>query len=351
MFSGLGCISKQVKDLVPGDIICQPIHRSDGLLLINKNKQLSASMVKLIKTHASLNDPVLIAKSHVMEELDDSLTSQNNIPEEHFPARILSNNPLWGKLESKLESEKLKQRAVQAKQELLDFIEKNQSFNTLLNMMRNQNDILLINSVNTVCISLIIGLTVELNVSELLDLSIAAAFSNIGFLEMPKEDFKNFLKEENNNKYLKTHLTNFTKIAKNLPYLQKKSIIHGVLEHHEYMNGKGWPNGKKGLEISLFGRVLCLAQTYDDLVGGYKYTDGLSPIEALKIILQNKENHLDQGIISTFLNRTSYFKLGETFVFRDQLGEIIGFSDYLRKPYLPIIRLENGKIFNLLSSV
>jgi len=36
-------VKKMIKDLIPGDIVLQPIYRTDGLMLINKNKKVVIS--------------------------------------------------------------------------------------------------------------------------------------------------------------------------------------------------------------------------------------------------------------------------------------------------------------------
>lgn len=52
------------------------------------------------------------------------------------------------------------------------------------------------------------------------------------------------------------------------PFSKNKEILYGAMEHHEYYNGDGLPLGKKGKEISLFGRILSIVNEYDELVSG-----------------------------------------------------------------------------------
>jgi HD-GYP domain-containing protein (c-di-GMP phosphodiesterase class II) len=197
-----------------------------------------------------------------------------------------------------------------------------------------------------------IGLALELSNSELFDLTIAALFSNVGFIETEKADFLSFLKShEHIHTELKKHLESFSEMTVNFPELRKKSIVYGILDHHEYFNGKGYPNGKKGNEISLFGRILFIAHNYDELVGGYNYTIGLHPLDALRVIYENVDNRYDQNILNIFMYRTTYFKLGEPISLPNiQNGVIIGFDDFVHSPHLPKIKLESGKVINLASN-
>ncbi|MDF2531578.1 MAG: hypothetical protein K0Q65_1159 [Clostridia bacterium] len=380
---------KLIRDLTPGDIVLHPIYRTDGLMLVNSNKELSSSLISMIRKHASGLKSVLVAPSKtaltnfissknshtkefiqeanlittelnpdmLMHEIDrnckaDKQTEESDVLEHNFFSDLLTKYPMWVALDSKLESQQLKIRARQAKQELLKSMSVNQTFKELFNRISEYDDVLQIHSINTMCISLMIGLTLELNQDELFDLTVAALFSNVGFIEIEKADFLNYLRSyEHINEQLKGHLEAFSEMTKDFPELRKKDIVFGILDHHEYYNGKGYPNGKKGEEISLFGRILFIAHNYDELVGGYNYQVGLHPLDALRIIYENSDNRYDQRILDIFMHRTTYFKLGETISLPNiQKGVIIGFDDFVKMPHLPIVKLESGHIINLANS-
>ncbi|MDF2892408.1 MAG: hypothetical protein K0R80_2775 [Clostridia bacterium] len=380
---------KLIRDLIPGDIVLHPIYRTDGLMLVNSNKELSSSLISMIRKHASGLKSVLVAPSKtaltnfiasksshtkefmqeanrittelnpdmLMHEIDrdckaDKQIEEYDVLEHNFFSDLLTKYPMWVALDSKLESEQLKIRARQAKQELLKSMSVNQTFKELFNRISEYDDVLQIHSINTMCISLMIGLTLELNQDELFDLTVAALFSNVGFIEIEKADFLNYLRSyEHINEQLKGHLETFSEMTKDFPELRKKDIVFGILDHHEYCNGKGYPNGKKGEEISLFGRILFIAHNYDELVGGYNYQVGLHPLDALRIIYENSDFRYDQSILDIFMHRTTYFKLGETISLPNiQKGVIIGFDDFVKMPHLPIVKLESGQIINLANS-
>lgn len=370
---------KQICELVSGDVILHPIFRSDGLMLVNKNRELSSSLISMVKKHVPASTQVLVAKS---EEALHSLNTDDSIDCEQKNKAIheggmlhkktiaaavsdqtsnlqldfkdafddlLREYPLWLELDSKLESEHLKRRAMQIKKELVAAINTNKTFIVLFNKIRSYSDVLLMHSMNTMCIALMLGLTLELNTNELLDLALSALFCNIGFVEMGKKEFLHSLRSHYQIQgQLKRHLEIFSDMTMNYPELRKKAIVFGILDHHEYYNGKGCPHGKKGEEISLFGRILGIAHNYDIMVGGYHSKAGLHPLDALRIIYDNVDNRYDHNIINVFMHRTTYFKLGETIYLPNiQKGVIIGFSNFIRAPHLPIIRLENNQVINL----
>ena len=54
------------------------------------------------------------------------------------------------------------------------------------------------------------------------------------------------------------------------------NITLGALEHHERYDGNGYPKGLKGEEISLIGRIICIADCYDAMTSKRTYS-GIFP--------------------------------------------------------------------------
>ena len=386
-------LKKHVNELETGDVLLHPIYRSDGLMLVNSFKELSLPLIKIVQKHIDGELPVLIAPSMVLfDELmkNKEYTSMNfvdilsDIIKEYnkkmaaqlsirtflsdemmksiqsspldldtnkanlFFSKLFSTSPLWVNLENMLDSKRLKYRAIQVKQELLLFLESIDVFNKLFLEAKKYSDVLFIQSINSTCLSLLIGLTLELPTEDLIDLSIATIFSDIGYTEIPKHEFKEYLKNpEKHKQMLINHIRHFNNISSEYPELRKKSILYGILDHHEYFNGAGYPNGKKGTDISLFGRIILLSKTYDGLVGGYYYDESIQPREAIQIILENKDNYFDNRIAKIFLYKTTYYSVGEKIILPGNIkGTIIGFKDYVEYPYLPIVKFEDGSIID-----
>jgi len=138
------------------------------------------------------------------------------------------------------------------------------------------------------------------------------------------------------------------RVSLDVQALRKDLIIYGVLDRHEYYNGNGRPKGKKDKDISLYGRILSICQAYDVMVGGYLYNDGMSPAEAIKRLWENKGKEYDPDILKIFIHRSTFCKIGEKIIINTRLkGEIIGFTDYIEAPHLPIIKTDSGRIIDL----
>ena len=81
-------------------------------------------------------------------------------------------------------------------------------------------------------------------------------------------------------------------------HLQDDRIANIILNHHERLDGSGYPAGLKGNEIDLFSRIVAVADTYESLIARRPYKQPMSRDEALAIVDQEaKAGQLDPGIV------------------------------------------------------
>ncbi len=74
-----------------------------------------------------------------------------------------------------------------------------------------------------------------------------------------------------------------------------------ALEHHERFDGTGYPQKKKGDEISLCARIMAVADVYDALVSPRIYKKALTHDYAVKEIKRCSGSHFDPEIVKAFL--------------------------------------------------
>ncbi|MGV8906919.1 MAG: HD domain-containing phosphohydrolase [Acetobacterium sp.] len=74
-----------------------------------------------------------------------------------------------------------------------------------------------------------------------------------------------------------------------------------ILEHHERWDGKGYPKGLMGEEISLQGRIVGIADAYDAMTSDRTYRMGLSDFEAITEIKRCSGTQFDPEIAQLFI--------------------------------------------------
>ncbi|MCK4462845.1 MAG: HD domain-containing protein [Candidatus Omnitrophica bacterium] len=82
--------------------------------------------------------------------------------------------------------------------------------------------------------------------------------------------------------------------------MNSKDILPGVKEHHEHFDGTGYPLGLKGRHISLEGRIIAIADTFDTLTTTRPYQRAVTNKEAFFEILHSSGTHFDPATVKAF---------------------------------------------------
>ena len=89
---------------------------------------------------------------------------------------------------------------------------------------------------------------------------------------------------------------------------QLKDLIPGMLHHHERPDGKGYPEGLKGMDIPIVARIISAADTYDAMTTNRPYRKGLSHQTAIDEIKKEAGAQFDKEVAEAFVKA---FEAGE----------------------------------------
>lgn len=85
-------------------------------------------------------------------------------------------------------------------------------------------------------------------------------------------------------------------------------------EHHEKWNGEGYPNGKKGEDIHLYGRITAMADVFDALGNARVYKPAWELDRIVKLFKEEKGHQFDPKLVKVFLdNLDDFVKIKETY--------------------------------------
>jgi len=97
---------------------------------------------------------------------------------------------------------------------------------------------------------------------------------------------------------MRRHPSKGAEILEPIPNLQK--VIPIVSQHHERFDGKGYPHGLSGEDISLHARILALADVVDALISDRPYRPGWSREKVLVYTRENSGSQFDPSVVEAY---------------------------------------------------
>lgn len=100
-------------------------------------------------------------------------------------------------------------------------------------------------------------------------------------------------------------------------------VLAVCLNHHEALDGSGYPRGLVGEEIDLLSRMAAICDTYDVLVGDSAEGDGMNPSKAIDYLVE-RPSQFDPSIVRTFKEAMGVFPIGSVVRLRsDRLAMVV----------------------------
>ncbi len=163
---------------------------------------------------------------------------------------------------------------------------------------KSNHEILHSNRVGQICEK--IGLRMNLNQDEIKKIRTAGLIHDIGKMgidekilnksgELSDEEWKEIKRHPEIGYRILSSVNEFSEMA------------NCILEHHERWDGRGYPNGLKGKEISLQGRIIAVADSFAAMTSDRTYRKGLANAEAIAEIKRCSGTHFDPQVAQTLL--------------------------------------------------
>lgn len=145
-----------------------------------------------------------------------------------------------------------------------------------------------------------IGVSMGLSVQKVKEIELAGLLHDIGKIAI-KEDILNKPGKLTEEEYdeIKRHPESGYHILKSVD--EYSSLAQCVLEHHERFDGKGYPKGIKGSQISLIARIISVADAFEAMIAQRPYRKSLTEEMAIEEIKKNANTQFDPEVVTAFL--------------------------------------------------
>lgn len=106
-------------------------------------------------------------------------------------------------------------------------------------------------------------------------------------------------------------IKNHTKIGHSMLVHSKRDILRAAaviaLQHHEKWDGSGYPNGFRGEEIHIYGRIVALADVFDALSTARSYKEAWTMERIIDVIRDGNGKHFDPVMVDIFFGNMDEF--------------------------------------------
>ncbi len=178
-----------------------------------------------------------------------------------------------------------------------------QDAESTLHLMRfsPQDENIYYHSLNVAVLAMMLGKEAGVGAEELNILCQGALFHDVG---KSRIDRKVLVKEGRLNKaeldFLRMHPkygVDLLAFAESFP----KLALLVIYQHHEAVDGSGYPKGVRGAQIHLLSRLVSIANVYDNHCNKRNPADSLTPYEALSFIFTKQRDALDEKLLAAFI--------------------------------------------------
>lgn len=329
-----------IKDCEIGMVLAKPIYNEEAILLLNTGTILTEPLITRLKRSIAF----IYVKSEVTDDIGEV---KDNIPYELRTKTLSAISNVFSTITSVQTKKKDITSRLNNVKNLKDTFSKivhelqcSQEHLNLISHLQINNDSMFEHSLNTSLYSLAMGKVLGIPEKSLHILGLGALFHDIGKLQLPTSLLTKLDLSLEEKQLMRLH----TEIG--FEMLRKESdlhllIAHCAYQHHERIDGSGYPRGLKGKDIHQYAKIIAVAEKFDHLIR----EKAMLPHEAIEVLYGYCFTRYDVEIIEAFKNSVAIFPIGVTVTLSSgERGVVIGYNQkYPQRPKVRIYMDNKGR--------
>lgn len=277
-------------------------------ILSNDGKILLRAGVKLTNTYINKLKELSVFYVYVEDErLDDVMVEDERLTElKQITMKSMSNII---KNIHKCSNKNLKE-SLSVVEDMIGYVIELGDVNKSLYDIQTYDNYTYVHSLDTCIMAAFLGLSSGFREWELKELGIGAILHDVGKTKVSNKIVgKQGKLTEEEFKEIKKHTIYGGEILRR-NITMPDSVISIAEQHHERVDGRGYPYGLEGGQISKYARVVCLCDVYDAVSNDRCYRKKFSPNDAYELILAGSGTSFDPDMVRHFRNTFAIYPLG-----------------------------------------
>lgn len=329
-----------MKKVEAGMALAQDILDGQGVMLLGRHQILNQEQIENLD---KMGYPGLYIDDKFSEEIEIVEVIKPSI---HAKSLELVHHLFIDRMEEEDVSEQ-EWQIREAVMQVVDSLLENEEVMYNMMSLKNYDDYTYFHSVNVGILSAVIGAHYGMDEYELRILTTAALLHDIGkkFLEIDILNARRALTEEERRIVLQHPKLGYEFLRDNFDFAPE--VYLGVLEHHECYNGEGYPMRKSGDEISIYGRIIKLADVYDAMVSKRPYRDPMPPADAIEYMMAMNGSEFDPKLVEVFLRWVAVYPVGCEVELSDGRTAVVkhNYQGFVLRPIVKVC--DTGEIIDL----
>ena len=116
------------------------------------------------------------------------------------------------------------------------------------------------------------------------------------------------------------------------------TMLEVATNHHERLDGSGYPRRLKGEQLSLYTRMSAIVDVYDAVTADRVYKQGMPPTQAFRILLKGAASHFDEGLVTRFIKCMGVYPVGTLVQLSNQRLAIV-MQRNEQQPLKPLVKV------------
>ena len=301
-----------IKDLQPGMVSAQSIYDRKGELALARGTSITREHIDRL---AKMD---VLELSVMSSDPDISVAPPDDVLEESTRADAI--HMVYDTFHHLEETGELDPAALTTTAEsiLTNALENRENLVQLTDI-RMHDDYTFGHSVNVALLSAILGSLCDLSGADLITLVMGGLLHDIGKLIIPPDILTKSEQLSSRDLYIIRMHPEAGRIKLNtlsVPNAQMLAVIAG--QHHEHIDGRGYPDHLVGNQIHRFSRIVAIADVYDALTSARAYKPAYRPHIAYKIMTKCSPGQFDEKLLKLFFDNVAIYPVGT--VLRTTMG-------------------------------
>lgn len=337
-----------VSNELVGCILSRPVLDDKGLILLGEGVQLSERLIDRLRAMG-------VYSVYIQDALTDDVVVEDAISDKtrrmaiHTVQQSVEQLKTASTRNPRMASRhQLGQEFSQVFQEILGDIQSSQNALVSLASIYTMDGYLYHHAINVTVLATVMGLAKGYNQKQLTELGVGTLLRDIGMLRLPNHLItKKGSYSPAEFQIMQQHAVWGYEYLKEQDGVSTLSA-HIALQHHERLDGSGYPRGLKGNDIHEYARIVAICDVFDAMSTSRQHRQAFLPHDSLEYLMAGSVNVFDPSLVTLFLKNVAVYPIGLTVTLNNgQTAVVVQVNpEYPQRPKVRPIPATDGTLLD-----